>query len=183
MRADLMSERSERPSLGSESGGITDEGVARFVRASACPRRTPSRRTTGRPTRTRSITWPRPPATTTRCGASPSTRPDPSAGGPIASPNFNGGDTLIGENEVAHLDPATRDLMKGDPIRGAARLLLRVLPRVVEPAATRDARGSAQRPVGVHDKQSEFAKRAVHEWTGEVFCAKDPDLRSARSTG
>jgi hypothetical protein len=30
--------------------------------------------------------------------------------------------------------------------------------------------------VGVHDKQSEFAKRAVHEWTGEVFCAVDPAL-------
>ena len=29
--------------------------------------------------------------------------------------------------------------------------------------------------VGVHDKRSEFAERAVHEWTAEVFAAHDPD--------
>ncbi len=40
-------------------------------------------------------------------------------GGPIASPNFNGGDTLIGENEVERLDPETKELLRGDPIRGA----------------------------------------------------------------
>ena len=29
--------------------------------------------------------------------------------------------------------------------------------------------------VGVHDKQSDFAGRAIHEWTGEVFASRDPD--------
>ena len=33
--------------------------------------------------------------------------------------------------------------------------------------------------VGVHDKQSEFADRAVHEWTAEVFAARDPDVALA----
>ena len=30
--------------------------------------------------------------------------------------------------------------------------------------------------VGVHDKGSEFADRAVHEWTAEVFAARNPDV-------
>ncbi len=29
--------------------------------------------------------------------------------------------------------------------------------------------------VGVHDKQSDFAERAIHEWTAEVFASRDPD--------
>ena len=40
-------------------------------------------------------------------------------GGPIASPNMNGGDTLIGENEVTELDADTKALLKGDPLKGA----------------------------------------------------------------
>src|SRR5207237_9252771 len=39
-------------------------------------------------------------------------------GGAIASPHLVGGDTLIGEDEVTELDAATRELMKGDPLRG-----------------------------------------------------------------
>jgi hypothetical protein len=30
--------------------------------------------------------------------------------------------------------------------------------------------------VAVHDKRSEFAERAVHEWTAEVFATRDPDV-------
>ena len=40
-------------------------------------------------------------------------------GGPIAPPHLNGGDTMIGENEVTHLDPDTKALLKGDPLKGA----------------------------------------------------------------
>ncbi len=40
-------------------------------------------------------------------------------GEPIASPNMNGGDTLIGENEITQLDPDTKALLKGDPLKGA----------------------------------------------------------------
>jgi len=39
-------------------------------------------------------------------------------GSPIAPPPLVGGDTLIGEDEVAELAPDQRDLMKGDPLRG-----------------------------------------------------------------
>jgi hypothetical protein len=34
--------------------------------------------------------------------------------------------------------------------------------------------------VGVHDKESEFAERAVHEWTGQVFRAHEGPLLSAQ---
>ena len=33
--------------------------------------------------------------------------------------------------------------------------------------------------VGVHDKRSEFARRAVHEWTAEVFASDRQPLRSS----
>ncbi len=38
--------------------------------------------------------------------------------GPIAPPVLVGGDTLIGDDEVTALDPDTRALLKGDPLRG-----------------------------------------------------------------
>jgi acyl dehydratase len=97
-------------------------------------------------------------------------------GGPIASPNFNGGDTLIGENEVERLDPETKELLRGDPIRGAHAFYSGSFREWWNPLrpGMRISRRNAL--VGVHDKQSEFAKRAVHEWTAEVFCARDPAL-------
>ena len=39
-------------------------------------------------------------------------------GGPIAPPPLVGGDTLIGEDEVAEVPADKRDLMRGDPLRG-----------------------------------------------------------------
>src|SRR4051794_41685689 len=39
-------------------------------------------------------------------------------GGSIASPHLVGGDTMVGEDEVTRLEGETRDLMKGDPLRG-----------------------------------------------------------------
>jgi len=101
-------------------------------------------------------------------------------GGPIAPPVLVGGDTLIGEDEVAVLDNATRDLVRGDPLRsvhafyaGSARewwAPLRPLGRV--------ARRNAL--VAVLDKPSDFADRAVHEWTGQVFREVDGPLLSAQ---
>jgi acyl dehydratase len=92
-------------------------------------------------------------------------------GGPIASPNMNGGDTLIGENEVERLDPETRELLRGDPLKGAHAYYSgsnREWWRPLRPG-TRVTRRNAL--VGVHDKKSEFADRTVHEWTAEVFAA------------
>ena len=94
-------------------------------------------------------------------------------GGPVASPNMNGGDTLIGENEVTSLDPDTKSLLKGDPLRGAHAYYAGSHREWWAPLrpGTRVTRRNAL--VGVHDKSSEFADRTVHEWTGEVFAAPD----------
>jgi len=90
-------------------------------------------------------------------------------GGPIAPPAMVGGDTLIGEDEVSEVAPERHDLMKGDPLRGvhafyaaSAREWWAPLPPDV-----RIWRRNAL--VGVLDKPSEFAERAVHEWTAQVF--------------
>ncbi|MEZ5166690.1 MAG: hypothetical protein R2695_09415 [Acidimicrobiales bacterium] len=94
-------------------------------------------------------------------------------GGPIAPPPLNGGDTLIGENEVATLDDASRELLRGDPLRGAHAYYagsFREWWRPLRPGIRVTRRNAL---VGVHDKTSEFAERAVHEWTGEVFAAPD----------
>ena len=39
-------------------------------------------------------------------------------GGPIASPQLVGGDTLIGEDEITRLPDNQKELMKGDPLGG-----------------------------------------------------------------
>jgi acyl dehydratase len=96
-------------------------------------------------------------------------------GGPIGPPNINGGDTLIGENEVDRLDEASQALMKGDPLGGAHAFYSGSSREWWEPL--RPGRRITRRNalVGVHDKSSEFAERAVHEWTAEVFASRDPD--------
>jgi acyl dehydratase len=97
-------------------------------------------------------------------------------GGPIAPPHLNGGDTLIGENEVEELEADTKALLKGDPLRGAHAYYagsFREWWNPLRPGAHVTRRNAL---VGVHDKQSEFAERAVHEWTGEVFATPEQDL-------
>lgn len=94
-------------------------------------------------------------------------------GGPIASPNMNGGDTLVGEDEVTELDPAAKQLLKGDPLKGAHAYYSGSYREWWRPlrAGMRVSRRNAL--VGVHDKRSAFAERTVHEWIAEVFAAPD----------
>ncbi len=110
--------------------------------------------------------------------------PDYAAGtrwaGPLAPPPLVGGDTLVGEDEITSLDDDTRALLKGDPLRGVHAFYsasarewwapLRPLQRV--------ARRNAL--VAVLDKPSDFAGRAVHEWTGQVFRQVDGPLLAAQ---
>jgi acyl dehydratase len=96
--------------------------------------------------------------------------------GPLAPPPLVGGDTLIGENEVTELDDEQRALLKGDPIRGAHAFYsgsFREWWAPLRPGTPVTRRNAL---VGVHDKRSEFAERAVHEWTAEVFAAPDEVL-------
>jgi acyl dehydratase len=90
-------------------------------------------------------------------------------GSAIASPLMVGGDTLIGEDEVAEVPPEHRDLMRGDPLRGVHAFYSGSSHEWWHPLypSRRVFRRNAL--VGVHDKVSEFAGRAVHEWTAQVF--------------
>jgi acyl dehydratase len=110
---------------------------------------------------------------------------DPSYGpttrweGPIAPPVLVGGDTLVGEDEVTEVAPDQVDLMKGDPLRGVHAFYAASAREWWAPL--RPERRIARRNalVGVLDKPSEFAERAVHEWTGQVF-RDDDALLSAQ---
>lgn len=94
----------------------------------------------------------------------------------IAPPPLVGGDSLIGEDQVAEVAPEHRELMRGDPLRGvhafyAASLRAWWAPLVPD---RRVRRRNAL--VGVLDKPSDFAERAVHEWTAQVFREDDGPL-------
>ena len=95
-------------------------------------------------------------------------------GGPIAPPVLVGGDTLIGEDEVTELDDDVRALLKGDPLRGVHAFYSASAREWWAPL--RPGRRVARRNalVGALDKPSEFAERAVHEWTAQVF--RDDDV-------
>jgi acyl dehydratase len=89
----------------------------------------------------------------------------------IAPPHLVGGDTLIGEDEVVSLDEATAALLKGDPLRGVHAFYSGSYREWWNPLypGSRVTRRNAL--VGVHDKRSDFAGRAIHEWSAEVFAA------------
>ena len=100
--------------------------------------------------------------------------------GPIAPPPLVGGDTLVGEDEVAAVAPESRDLMRGDPLRGVHAFYgasAREWWAPLRPGARVTRRNAL---VGVLDKASEFAGRAVHEWTGQVFRQAEGPLLSAQ---
>jgi acyl dehydratase len=97
-------------------------------------------------------------------------------GGPIAPPPLNGGDTLIGVNEIVAHDDATRALLKGDPLGGVHAFYSGSFREWWSPLRPAMDVGRRNALVGVDDKRSEFAERAVHEWMAEVFAARGPDV-------
>jgi acyl dehydratase len=101
-------------------------------------------------------------------------------GSVIAPPPLVGGDTLVGEDEVAAVPEDCAELMKGDPLSGVHAFYSASAREWWAPLVpgTRVARRNAL--VGVLDKPSEFAERAVHEWTAQVFRALDGPLLSAQ---
>ena len=101
----------------------------------------------------------------------------PAGAGPIASPVLVGGDTLIGEDEVTEVAPEHRDLMKGDPLRGVHAFYSASAREWWAPLRPGHRVCRRNALVGVLDKPSEFAERAVHEWTGQVF--RDDDGHAA----
>jgi acyl dehydratase len=90
-------------------------------------------------------------------------------GGIIAPPPLVGGDTLIGEDEVTRVAADKRDLMKGDPLRGVHAFYSASAREWWAPMRPDERLWRRNALVAVLDKQSEFAKRAVHEWSANVF--------------
>ena len=89
--------------------------------------------------------------------------------GPIAPPPLVGGDTLIGEDEVTDLPADTAELLKGDPLRGVHAFYSASAREWWAPLTPENRVYRRNALVAVLDKPSDFAGRAVHEWTGQVF--------------
>jgi acyl dehydratase len=88
---------------------------------------------------------------------------------PIASPALVGGDTLIGEDEVLEVAPEHRDLMKGDPLRGVHAFYSASAREWWQPLHPLRRCFRRNALVAALDKTGEFAGRAIHEWTAQVF--------------
>ena len=80
-----------------------------------------------------------------------------------------GGDTLIGEDEVTEVAAEHRDLMKGDPLRGVHAFYAASAREWWAPLYPLRRTFRRNALVAALDKPSEFAGRAIHEWTAQVF--------------
>ena len=100
--------------------------------------------------------------------------------GPIASPVLVGGDTLIGEDEVTAVAPEHAELMKGDPLRGVHAFYAASAREWWAPLTPLRRVFRRNALVAALDKPSDFAGRAIHEWTAQVFRADDGPLLSGQ---
>jgi acyl dehydratase len=101
-------------------------------------------------------------------------------GGVIAPPPLVGGDSLVGVDEVPEVAEEHRDLMRGDPLRGVHAFYSASAREWWAPLRPEVAVSRRNALVGVLDKSSEFAERAVHEWTAQVFREDDGPILSAQ---
>jgi hypothetical protein len=106
--------------------------------------------------------------------------PDTRWKSPIAPPTLVGGDTLVGEDEIREVADEHRALMKGDPLRGVHAFYSASMREWWAPLLPNRRVRRRNALVGVHDKASAFAERAVHEWTGQVFGDETGTLLSAQ---
>jgi acyl dehydratase len=101
-------------------------------------------------------------------------------GGPIAPPPLVGGDSLIGEDEVTAVPEDKRELMKGDPLRGVHAFYSASAREWWAPLRADHRIWRRNALVAVLDKPSEFADRAVHEWSANVFRDDDGTMLSGQ---
>jgi acyl dehydratase len=101
-------------------------------------------------------------------------------GGPIAPPPLVGGDSLIGEDEVTAVPDDQRELMKGDPLRGVHAFYSASAREWWAPLRPDHRIWRRNALVAVLDKPSEFADRAVHEWSANVFRDDDGTMLSGQ---
>ena len=98
----------------------------------------------------------------------------------MAPPPLVGGDSLIGVDEVTEVPAEHRDLMRGDPLRGVHAFYSASAREWWAPLRPNQSVTRRNALVGVLDKSSEFAGRAVHEWTAQVFRQADGPILSAQ---
>jgi acyl dehydratase len=101
-------------------------------------------------------------------------------GGPIAPPPLVGGDTLVGADEITEVPAGQAELMRGDPLRGVHAFYSSSAREWWAPMTPGMSIRRRNALVGVLDKTSEFAERAVHEWSAQVFRADAGPLLSAQ---
>jgi acyl dehydratase len=101
-------------------------------------------------------------------------------GQPIAPPQMVGGDTLVGEDEDIEVTEAQRALLKGDPLRGVHAFYAGSQREWWAPLTAGQRIRRRETLVGAQDKPSQFAGRAVHEWTGQLFSTESGELLSAQ---
>jgi len=101
-------------------------------------------------------------------------------GGPIAPPPLVGGDSLIGEDEVTAVADDMRDLMKGDPLRGVHAFYSASAREWWAPLRPEHRVWRRNALVAVLDKPSDFAERAIHEWSANVFRDDDGTILSGQ---
>jgi acyl dehydratase len=101
-------------------------------------------------------------------------------GDAIAPPPLVGGDTLVGEDEVPAVAPEQRELMKGDPLRGVHAFYAASAREWWAPLYPQRRVFRRNALVAALDKISEFAGRAVHEWTAQVFRDENGTLLSGQ---
>ena len=87
----------------------------------------------------------------------------------IAPPALVGGDTLIGEDEVTTLSDEERALTKGDPLRGVHAFYASSAREWWAPLRANHRVFRRNALVAALDKSSDFAGRAIHEWSAQVF--------------
>jgi acyl dehydratase len=87
----------------------------------------------------------------------------------VAPPALVGGDTLVGEDELTTLSDEDRALTKGDPLRGVHAFYASSSREWWAPLRANHRVFRRNALVAALDKHSDFASRAVHEWSAAVF--------------
>ena len=89
--------------------------------------------------------------------------------GIIGIPSIVGGDCVTGIDEVTEVPADVKSLMKGDPLRGVHAFYAGMAREWWAPLRPGRAVWKRNALAGVLDKKSEFAERAIHEWSSQVF--------------
>jgi acyl dehydratase len=100
--------------------------------------------------------------------------------GSVAPPSLIGGDSLIGEDQLTVAEREQARGLRGDPLRGVHAFYAaseREWWAPLRPDGTVQRRTAL---VGVLDHASEFAGRAVEEWTAQAFATSDGTLLGAQ---